>query len=62
MKIIAIFGLVSLLTACGPKTEPIPQKVCDGKLEKVTGMHLRMTCDNGKVIDYTSYKYNMTEK
>lgn len=66
MKTIAVVGLVSLLAACSgesePYREPVPQEVCAGKLEKVTGMHLRMTCENGRVINYTSYKYDMTEK
>jgi hypothetical protein len=62
MKIIAIFAVL-LLAACGPSEpykEPVPQEVCTGKLEMVTGKHYRMTCEDGRIIDYTSYKYNMT--
>lgn len=35
-------------------------EVCSGRLEKVTERHLRMTCDNGAVFNYISYKYPMT--
>lgn len=64
MKTVLIISLVSLLAACGPSVErqEIPQDVCVGKLQMVTDRHLRMTCDNGQVINYTSYKYPMTVK
>ena len=64
MKTVLIVTLASLLSACGP-SEPrpeMPMDVCTGRLEVVTDRHLRMTCDDGRVINYTSYKYAMTVK
>ena len=67
-----LMGCVEKSNRVAPQAESrseIPQEfsavtsateVCSGRLEKLTDRHLRMTCDNGAVFNYTSYKYPIT--
>jgi hypothetical protein len=62
MKTILIISVTLLLSACGSSEnyQPrAPQEVCSGKLERIDGKHYRMTCADGQVMNYTSYKYDI---
>lgn len=55
--------IVLAVSACNPRTEFVPHELCSGKLVQTKPYELKMFCDDGTVIEKSSYKnYPMHER
>lgn len=68
MKFLALLLSLMLLgctdrpDAPAPKPPPYAGVQCKGELQEVTRSKIVMKCDDGKIVEYTTYKYSFTRK